>query len=249
MSARLSGKVALLTGGARGLGAAQARRFVDEGARVVIADIADEIGTALAGELGDAAAYRHLDVRSESEWAAGVALAFDRFGRLDALVNNAGVYRTGSLVDMAIEDARLLVDVNQWGTLLGMRAVAPELKRAGGGSIVNVASTAGLRGVRNAGVYAATKHAVIGMTKSAAIELGRFNVRVNVICPGGIDTPILDDTMPQGPRRDELFTRSVPAGRIGRADEVAHLAVFLVSGESSYCTGGAYPVDGGLTAG
>jgi 3alpha(or 20beta)-hydroxysteroid dehydrogenase len=249
MVGRIKSKVAVITGGASGLGAAQARRFAAEGARVVIADVAQDAGSALAEELGESASFASLDVRDEARWNEVVAFAVERFGRVDVLVNNAAVYLTGALVDMPLEQVRLTFDVNQLGTLLGIRAVVPAMIESGGGSIVNISSLAGLKGFHGAGAYSASKHAVVGLSKTAALELGSAGIRVNVVCPGGIDTPILHNTFAPGPKRDRFFERSVPATRIGTPEEVASLVLFLASDESSYCTGSVFTIDGGATAG
>src|SRR5918992_1751388 len=188
---RLEGRVALITGGARGQGDATARRFVEEGARVVIADILDDEGKAVAEELGDAAHYMHLDVREESQWADAVAETERLFGSLNVLLNNAGILSFGSIEKTSVEDYKAIFDVNQLGVFLGMRAAIPALKKAGGGSIINVSSVEGLKGMAGLISYASSKFAVTGMTKVAAVELGPFGIRANSIHPGAIDTPMV----------------------------------------------------------
>ena len=246
--ARLEGKVALITGAARGQGEAEARRFVAEGARVVLGDVLDEEGRRVAASLGERALWVRHDVSSEASWAAFVAAAKDRFGRIDVLVNNAGVLGIAPIASITLEQYMRVINVNQVGCLLGMRAVIPAMAEAGGGSIVNIASTAGLEGVAGLVAYVSSKFAIRGMTKTAALELGRVGIRVNAICPGGIDT-----AMGRGDDFESVDTSGVlaalPLARIGQPDEVAALAAFLASDESSYCTGSDFVVDGGMLAG
>jgi len=245
---RLDGKVVLITGGSRGQGEAEARMFVAEGAKVVIADVLDDAGKALAAELGDAAMYQHLDVTQEADWAAAVAATQKHFGKLDALINNAGVLRFGSIEELTLEKYRLVIEVNQVGCWLGMKAVLPALKAAGGGAIVNTSSVAGMEGVAGGSAYAASKFAVRGMTKVAALEFGRYNIRVNSVHPGGIDTEMARPPEFAG-LDDSGVYKTMPLGRIGRPDEVAEMMVFLVSDQSSYSTGSEFIIDGGMLAG
>jgi 3alpha(or 20beta)-hydroxysteroid dehydrogenase len=246
---RLDGKVAIITGAARGQGAAAARRFVEEGARVTIADIRDELGKELADELGAAAVYQHLDVTSEEDWVAAVEATGQAFGHPNVLVNNAGILRFGSIVDTTMADYELLVRVNQTGTFLGMRAVVPAMTEAGGGSIINVSSVEGLAGSPYLTAYAATKFAVRGMTKCAALELGKHNIRVNSVHPGAIDTDMASDAM-GGVTIDMAKVGKRVAGlrRVGKPTEIADLQVFLASDESSYSTGAEFVADGGASA-
>lgn len=187
---RLDGKVALISGAARGQGEAEARAFVREGARVVLGDVLDDLGLRVADELGRAATYVHLDVTRPDHWAAAVHTATSAFDQLDVLVNNAGILRVGTIEQMPLEEYLQVVRVNQVGCFLGMQAAIPALRAAGGGSIVNTSSTSGLSGMAGTGPYAASKFAVRGMTKTASIELGPDNIRVNSVHPGGIDTPM-----------------------------------------------------------
>jgi 3alpha(or 20beta)-hydroxysteroid dehydrogenase len=243
---RLAGKVVLVSGGARGMGAAHGRLFVAHGARVVLGDLRDDEGRQVADELGEAALYTHLDVRDEESWAQVVRVTRERFGRLDALVNNAGVVRHETLERTSRKDFLDLVEVNQLGVFLGMRAVLGPMRAAGGGSIVNVASIGGLSGMPVMSAYCATKYAVVGMSRSAAMELGPSGIRVNAICPGHIDTPMNAATPKSG---IPWLTRGLPLRRVGQAEEIARLALFLVSDESSYCTGAEFVADGGRLAG
>lgn len=242
---KLKDQVALISGAARGQGAAEARAFVAEGARVVLGDILDAEGNALAAELGAAARYVHLDVTSESDWERAVALAEAEFGKLTVLVNNAGIVQIAPLLETSLSDYRRIIDVNQIGCFLGLRIAGAALVRAGGGSIINVSSTGGLEGVPKSIGYAASKHAVTGMTKTAAIELGKYGIRVNSLHPGGVDTPMLnlDDAA-----REHGFT-FLPLGRVAAPEEIARVAVFMASSDSSYMTGTALLVDGGSMAG
>ncbi len=240
---RLDGKVAIITGAARGQGEAEARRFVAEGASVVLGDVLDDV-KAIAGDLGPDAIAVHLDVTDESGWNSAVDEVVSRFDRVDVLVNNAAIYRQGTpLVDLQLSDYRQVVEVNQIGVFLGMRAVAPVMTRAGGGSIVNVSSVDGLTGHAGALAYVSSKFAVRGMTKVAALELGPAGVRVNSIHPGVIDTPMIAGLV------DRFPTSRIPAQRVGVPDDVASLALFLASDESGFCTGAEFVVDGGHTAG
>lgn len=247
---RLDGKVALITGAARGQGEAEARRFVAEGARVVLADVLDEEGSKVAGSLGEAATYVHHDVSLEEDWSNAIATTVQRFGRLDVLVNNAGILHVAPVAEITLDDYMRVVRVNQVGCLLGMRAAIPEMARGGGGSIINVSSTAGIEGQAGLVAYVATKFAIVGMTRTAALELGRLGIRVNAILPGGIDTPMgRGDVEGFATVDTDAVYASFPIPRIGRPEEVASLALFLASDESSYCTGSQFVVDGGLTAG
>ncbi len=246
--ARLEDKVALITGGARGQGEAEARLFASEGARVVVADILDAEGSKVVAEIGDAARYVHLDVSDEAGWQNAVADAVSHFGKLDVLVNNAGIVRTGLVEGMSLASYMEVVNVNQVGSFLGMRAVVEPMREAGGGSIVNISSNAGLEGVEGVVAYVATKWAVRGMTKTAAIELGRYGIRVNSVHPGGVDTPMLSGDELAGVDLDAAFA-SQPIARIGRPEEIARLVLFLASDEASYCTGSEFTADGGRMAG
>jgi 3alpha(or 20beta)-hydroxysteroid dehydrogenase len=243
---RLDGKVALISGAARGQGAATAARFVAEGARVVLGDVLDDEGKRLADELGAAAEYVHLDVREELDWENGVRTAGDGFGRLDVLVNNAGVVGIGGVDEQAPDDFMAVVAVNQLGVFLGMRAAVPLLKTLGGGSIVNVSSIEGLIGAPLMSAYCASKFAVIGLTKAAAIELGPSGIRVNAVCPGVIRTA-MTSKLPE--RVAQSLTERTPLRRFGEADEIVSLNLYLAGDESSFCTGAAFTADGGMTAG
>jgi 3alpha(or 20beta)-hydroxysteroid dehydrogenase len=247
---RLAGKVAIVTGAARGLGASIVQQLHAEGAQVVLADVRDEEGAALARSLGERADYVHLDVSSESEWNQAVASARKRFGPVTVLVNNAGIYRTRATAEVSVDEYLQIIRINQLGTFLGMRTCFAQMREAGGGSIVNIASTAGIEGVPFALAYTASKHAVVGMTKAAALEFGPAKVRVNVVCPGAMLTPLLVDSLnvPLSALREAPFANS-PMGRMGDPAEIAPTVVFLASDASSYTTGSEFVVDGGLTAG
>ncbi|MFF3762048.1 SDR family NAD(P)-dependent oxidoreductase [Streptomyces sp. NPDC002185] len=247
---KLDGRVVLVTGAARGQGEQEVRLFAAEGARVVLGDVLDDAGEALAKELGaDRAAYVHLDVTSEDDWTAAVAAATERFGRIDGLVNNAGILRFNELVSTPLEEFRAIVSVNQTGCFLGIRTVAPEIAAAGGGTIVNTASYTGITGMAGVGAYAATKHAVLGLTRVAALELAGKGIRVNAVCPGAIDTAMSNPEGVDPAATAELYRKLVPLGRIGRPEEVAALALFLTGEDSAYITGQPFVIDGGWLAG
>ncbi len=237
---RVDDKVALISGGARGMGASHARMLVAEGAKVVIGDILDDEGKALADELGDSARYVHLDVTDPEQWKAAVSTAVDEFGKLNVLVNNAGTVALGPLKTHDLKKWQQVLDVNLTGTFLGMQAVIDPMEAAGGGSIINISSIEGLRGAPWVHGYVASKWAVRGLTKSAALELAPQKIRVNSIHPGFIRTPMtkhLPDDMVMA-----------PLGRPGTPEEVATFVLFLASDESSFATGAEFVVDGGLVA-
>lgn len=242
---RLDGKVAIVTGGARGQGEAEARLFAREGAKVVIGDVLVDAGEALAAELGAAAAFVRHDVSDEVAWEAVVATALERFGGVHVLVNNAGIGHTAPLAEHTVADYQRVVAVNQTGVFLGMRSVVAPMTEAGGGSIVNISSGAGLRATKYMIAYAATKYAVTGMTAAGALELARYQIRVNSIHPGVVDTPMLGDFFD---RSNNALVRTTPMRRMAHPDEIANVALFLASDESSYMTGAHVPVDGGITA-
>ena len=245
---RLDGKVALITGAARGQGAAEARLMVAEGAQVMLGDVLDDDGELLAKELGRAASYLHHDVTSEDGWAAIVAAATAQFGRVDVLVNNAGVFLVKGMTTTSLDDYMRIVNINQVGTFLGMKAVSETMIGQRSGSIVNISSVAGLRGGRGSIAYTASKFAVRGMTKVAALELAPFGVRVNSVHPGIIDTPMLRELRDAAGGNDDLVKSRIPAGRVAAPEEVARLVLFLASDDSAYSTGSEFVVDGGMTA-
>lgn len=245
---RLAGKTALISGAAQGMGAAMARLFVAEGAQVVIADIAKDPGLSLAAELGDAAAFAPLDVCSPEQWEAAVATASTAFGGLDILVNNAGILRYGTVEGTPLADYLNVVQVNQVGCFLGMQASIPALRARLGGSIVNTSSIAGMKGVAGTFAYSASKWAVRGMTKSAALDLGCFGIRVNSIHPGAVDTDMIKEH-PATPVSASSPLARIALSRKGQAEEVAELVCWLSSDAASYCTGTEFVIDGGSLAG
>lgn len=245
---RLDGKVALISGGARGMGAAEARLFAGEGAKVVIADVLDEDGIQVAKEIGKAARFVHLDVTKEGDWDAAVGVATSEFGKLNVLVNNAGIVRMGPWVDTSPEDYMDVININQLGVFLGVRAAIRPMTDAGGGSIVNISSIDGLIGHPMVAGYVSSKFAVRGLTKVAALELAPMNIRVNSVHPGFIDTPML--RMPGLEGFDFApLVKKVPANRLGTPDDIGRLALFLASDDSDYCTGSEFIADGGVTCG
>jgi 3alpha(or 20beta)-hydroxysteroid dehydrogenase len=235
---RVDTKVGLISGGARGMGASHARLLVAEGAKVVIGDILDDEGQALADEWGDAARYVHLDVTKPEEWTAAAATAVEEFGKLNVLVNNAGIINYGPLKTFDLTKWQRILDVNVTGTLLGIQAVIDPMIAAGGGSIVNISSIEGLRGAAWVHGYVTSKWAVRGLTKSAALELAPHNIRVNSVHPGFIRTA-MTEKLPQ-----DLL--NIPLGRPGEPEEVSNVVLFLASDESSYATAAEFVLDGGL---
>lgn len=244
--ARLDGKVAIITGGARGMGASHVRRFVSEGAKVIFTDILVEEGQALAKELGQNALFLKHDVTNATDWDSIVAEAEVKFGPVDILVNNAGIAPNKPIEDTTEEEYRKVIDVNQLSVFLGMKAVFTSMKKAKTGSIVNVSSLAGLIAGRNQIAYVASKFAVRGMTKAAALEFGEYGVRVNSIHPGIIETPMTMNEETVAMLAE--ISKSIPLGRTAKPEEVTNLVLYLASDESSYSTGAEFVIDGGLLA-
>ena len=241
--ARFDDRVFLISGGARGLGAAQARRLVAEGGQVVIGDVLVREGSKLASELGDACTFKTLDVTSEAQWAEAVEAA-DCMGKLCGLVNNADVLSMSPMQETSSAEFERVIKINQLGTFLGMRSFVSAFERNGGGAIVNISSTAGLRAAPNAIAYTASKWAVRGMTKAAALELADKNIRVNSVHPGPIDTDML---RVRGEAENSQRTQRIPMKRFGTAEEIAGLVLFLLSDESRYMTGSEVAMDGGIS--
>jgi len=247
---RLDGKVALITGGARGMGKSHVRHFVAEGARVVSGDVRDEQGQYVAAKLGEQSCrYLHLDVTSEDDWAVAVAATEETFGRLDVLVNNAGILTFAPIAEMTLNSFRRVLDVNAVGCWLGMKAVIEPMKRAGGGSIVNISSIEGFTGAAGLSAYSASKFAVRGMTKAAAQELAAFGIRVNSVHPGGVLTRMVVESEDARAESAEAFLKAMPLGRFAEPVEISRLVAYLASDESSYSTGSEFVADGGLLSG
>lgn len=245
---RLDGKVALVSGAARGMGECEARLFVREGAKVVLGDVLDEIGQQVAADLtrqGEAATYVHLDVTVESQWQQAVATTERLYGKLDILVNNAGIVRMAPLDETSLDAWNEVITINQTGVFLGMKHVIPAMRRAGGGSIINISSVAGLVGLPNIPAYQASKGAVRLLTKNAAVQYAKDKIRVNSIHPGRIETPMTANLTPE---RRAMVLDLTPLGRDGKPEEVAYGVLYLACDESSFVTGAELVIDGGFTA-
>jgi 3alpha(or 20beta)-hydroxysteroid dehydrogenase len=251
MTDRLAGKSAIITGAARGSGAAIAHRFVGEGAAVVLADVLDERGEQTAADLGDAARYVHCDVTQETDWAALI----DAAGEVDILVNNAGILHLAAIADTSVETVRRIFEVNELGPFIGIKAVIEPMRRRGGGSIVNISSIDGLFVTPGTAAYAASKFALRGLTKTAALELGRFGIRVNAVCPAAGNSEMVAGALPPDFDYSRVAAASgaerhrAPIGRRGQMVDVADAALFFASDESTFVTGTDLLVDGGLSAG
>ena len=245
---RLEGKVAIISGGSRGMGAAEARMFAREGAKVVIGDLLEEEGIKVVSEIGESggeALFVTLDVTDESSWQSAVSAAVERFGKVDILVNNAAILRTQGLLETTEAIWDEVMDINVKGTFLGAKTVIPEMRKAGGGSIINISSGAGITGSRRNTAYHASKGAVRIFTKSAAIQYAGENIRVNSVHPGPVDTDMLASSLAAD---DARRPEDVPLGRYGRPEEVAYGVLYLASDESSFVTGSEVVIDGGRTA-
>ncbi|KXF56472.1 hypothetical protein AXA44_34595 [Rhodococcus sp. SC4] len=241
----LDGKVAIITGAARGQGEAEARLFATEGAKLVLTDINPDVGK-LADELGDRAVGIEHDVSQQEQWATVLDTAISTYGRLDVLVNNAGIFKPGSVTDTSLEDWERAFRINQTGVFLGMQTVVQHMIKAKRGSIVNISSISAHNGIERQIAYAASKWAIRGMTKTAANDLAPYGIRVNAIAPGVIDTPMLDTYTPE---KYEEIKALIPFGRLGTADEVARLVAFVASDQASYITGADLQIDGAALVG
>lgn len=246
---RLEGKVAIVTGGARGMGAATCRLFAAEGARVAIADILDAEGEDLARELGDVALFHHHDVSDEASWGRLLDATLARFGGVDVLINNAGVLLMKGLLDIQKEEFERVLGVNLIGAFLGIKTTAPHIIQRGGGAIVNISSVDGMKGANATGAYSASKWGVRGLTKVAAMELGHRGVRVNSVHPGGVNTAMGVRPGPEGLAMAQKFYQNIPMRRIGQPEEIAQVSLFLASDAASYICGAEIVVDGGMIIG
>ena len=245
---RLENKVAIISGGSRGMGAVEAALFVQQGAKVLVGDVRDDEGRALVEKIGADAVYAHLDVTSEDDWAAAVKKATDRYGKLDILVNNAGVSARGTIEETSVEDWDRVMGINAKGVFLGTRAAIPEMRKAGGGSIVNISSQLGLVGMAESSPqYQSSKGAVRIFTKSAAIQYAPEGIRVNSVHPGPIVTPMTESRRSDLAMQQVMVSR-IPLGRYGESEDVAYGVLYLASDESSFVTGGELVIDGGWTA-
>jgi len=245
---RLENKVAIISGGSRGMGAVEAELFVQQGAKVLVGDVRDDEGRALVEKIGADAVYAHLDVTSEDDWAAAVKKATDLYGKLDILVNNAGVSARGTIEETSVEDWDRVMGINAKGVFLGTRAAIPEMRKAGGGSIVNISSQLGLVGMAESSPqYQSSKGAVRIFTKSAAIQYAPEGIRVNSVHPGPIVTPMTEARRSDSAVQQVMVSR-IPLGRYGESEDVAYGVLYLASDESSFVTGGELVIDGGWTA-
>jgi len=254
---RLEGKVAIVTGAARGTGAETARLFVEEGARVCVADVLDERGEGHASELGASCMFQHLDVRREDEWAAALDAVHDRFGPVDILVNNAAVLDVRPISELDVERARDILDVNLIGPMIGTRTVLPDMEARGAGSIVNMGSIDAMEGMGWVAPYGASKFGLRGFTKCAALELGQKGIRVNMVCPAGGNRELTEGFQKNLMKRVEAgeqlqvkgLDHGVMGGRHAEPRDIAHVVLFLASDDAAFCHGAEYMVDGGHTAG
>ena len=248
---RLENKVALISGGARGMGAAEARMFAREGAKVVIGDVLDAEGTRVAAEIAESggdALFVHLDVTHEEAWRSAIGAATSSFSKLDILVNNAGIWRRGRVEDTTVEDWDMILDVNAKGVFLGTKLAIPEMRKAGGGSIINISSTAGLVGGPRSSAYTASKGAVRLFTKATAVQYAQEGIRANSIHPGPIDTLVIQQVWHGEEQSREAALARTPLGRIGTPEDIAYGVLFLASDESSFMTGSELVIDRGSTA-
>ena len=247
---RMENKVALISGGARGMGAVEAKLFVSEGAKVVIADVLEEEGRKTEAEInetGGECLFVKLDVTSEADWQRAVASTVARFGKLDVLVNNAGIYRTHLVEETTSEEWDQVMDINAKGVFLGTKHAIPEMRKAGGGSIINISSVAGLVGSLESSAYNASKGAVRLLTKTTAIQYAKEGIRANSIHPGTIETMMTAPMLAEEAYRQDRLTKT-PLGRFGQPEDVAYAALYLASDESSFVTGSELVIDGGRTA-
>ena len=245
---RLENKVAIISGGSRGMGAFEAALFVQEGAKVIIGDVRDEEGRDLAKHIGSNSVYMHLDVTSERDWAAVVKEATDRYGKLDILVNNAGVSARGTIEETSVDDWDRVMGINAKGVFLGTRAAIPEMRKSGGGSIINISSQLGLVGMAESSPqYQSSKGAVRIFTKSAAIQYAPEGIRVNSVHPGPIVTPMTEARRSDSAVQQVMVSR-IPLGRYGESEDVAYGVLYLASDEASFVTGSELVIDGGWTA-
>jgi cyclopentanol dehydrogenase len=251
MTARLKGKVALISGSARGMGAVEARLFAEEGAAVMVSDIKVEDGRKVAAQIeksGGKSGFVELDVTSEADWKGAIAATEKKFGRLDILVNNAGIFVATIIEHTKVEEWERLMAINGKGVFLGVKHAIPAMRRAGGGSIVNISSGAGIVGNRMEGAYTATKGAVRIFTKGAALQGAKDGIRVNSVHPGTIDTEMVAGLLADK-EYHKWVKAMIPLGRVGKAEEAAKMVLFLASDEASYITGTEFIIDGGYTAG
>ena len=248
---RLDEKVALITGGAKGQGREEAKLFAKEGAKIVLGDILDNLGQEVAKDIQDTggeATYVHLDVTNETDWKSSIKIILQKYGRLDILVNNAGILIRKGIEDTTTEDWSRIMDVNAKGAFLGIKSAIPVMRKSGGGSIINISSTAGLvASPSGSASYTASKGAVRLLTKSTAIQYAHENIRCNSVHPGPIDTDMIQDSITDPTKLTERMER-LPMGRFGTAEEVAFGVLYLASDESSFVTGSELVIDGGHTA-